>query len=176
MAIRPEILDQSILDPTERLCTMHVPKLLETVFLVIQKFYGNPEILDQFFRSYQNAVHVPNILNTLFGIWDHNEQKLTFQKVWKKVFLVILKFYGNPEILDQFFRSYQNAVHVPNILKTLFGIWDHNEQKLTFLKFWKVISGHREILWWSRNSGTVFFDPTETLGTFQDFLRRCLGS
>jgi hypothetical protein len=59
-------------------------------------------------------------------------------------------------------------VHIPEILENC--VSDHNEQKLNFQIFWKVISGHREILLWSRNSGPVFFDPTETLCMFQNFL------
>jgi hypothetical protein len=39
-----------------------------------------------------------------------------------------------------------------------------------------TISDHTGILWWSRNSGPGFFDPSELQWTFRKFWIRCSGS
>jgi hypothetical protein len=56
---------------------------------------------------------------------------------------IIQNFCDGPEILDHWFPSYRDAVHVPKLLDEVFGI---------LAKFW-----------------TIGFDPIEMLRTFQNF-------
>ncbi len=45
---------------------MQVPDILNTLFLIIQKFCGGPEYLDQLVRSDRNAVDVPEFRDKVF--------------------------------------------------------------------------------------------------------------
>jgi hypothetical protein len=173
--LRPRNSGNYVLDHNERKCKFQIFwKCCSVLFLIIQKFCGGPEILDQFFRPYQNAVHAPEIQGTVLRIiatecarstnpghfvLDHNERKCKFQIFWKccsVLFLIIQKFCCGPEILDQFFRPYRNAVRAPEIQGTVLRIiatecarsrnlgnfvLDHNERKCkSSQKFWKCCS------------------------------------
>jgi hypothetical protein len=55
------------------------------------------------------------------------------------------------------FGSPRKKMQIPEILEKLFC----------------AISNRTEILWWSRNSGPGFFDPTKLLWTFRKFWTGC---
>ncbi len=98
---------------------------------VIQKFCSIPEILDQFFTSYRNAVHAHK--QFIEDVWDRNKANERSRASGHVVFTrrkesacsrcsgnvtsVIQKFCSGPEILDQFFTSYRNAVHAQKQLR-----------------------------------------------------------
>jgi hypothetical protein len=50
---------------------LRVPEILESLIMILQKFCGGPEILDQCFRSDRNAVPVLVILKRVFGVITH---------------------------------------------------------------------------------------------------------
>jgi hypothetical protein len=118
------------------------------LILIIQKFCGVTEILDQFFsilpkccaRSRNSEIGVLNHDErkcTLQKFWnrcfDPDERKPTFQKIWRR-YLIIQKFCGGPEILDdptemmctfqkiwtKCLGSYRTKVGVPEILESVF--------------------------------------------------------
>jgi hypothetical protein len=117
-----------------------VPEFLETVVWSITKENANSRKSGKsIFWSYRNSV--------------------VFQNFWTCCFRSHRNAVHVPETLGAVFLTLPNVVDVPDILETV--VWIITNTNANSRKSGKVIFGHTEILWWSRISGPVVFDPTD---------------